>query len=153
MPNVVISDTSTLIILDKIQRLDILQKVYGKLVTTQEISKEFGYNLPKWITVVDVADKKYQKVLETQVDKGEASAIALAIEYDDALIILDDLKARKLAKKLSLNITGTLGIIYKAKQMSVIKEVKPLILELQKTNFRISSKIIEEFLILNNESD
>jgi len=49
MPNIVISDTSTLIIFHKINSFDLLEKVYGELITTPEIAKEFGENLPKWI--------------------------------------------------------------------------------------------------------
>ncbi len=84
---------------------------------------------------------------------GEASAIALAKEFDnDALLLLDDLKARKLAVRLNLKITGTLGIIHKAKQMGIIGKVKPLINLLLETDFRISNRIVDEMLYLNNEN-
>src|SRR5690606_4335064 len=120
MPKVIISDTSTLIVFHKIDEFNLLQKVYGELLTTSEVAKEFGENLPNWIKIQAVSDKKYQFFLETQIDYGEASAIALASEYNDALLLLDDLKARKLATRLNLKITGTLGIIHKAKQMALI---------------------------------
>jgi len=152
MPKIVISDTSTLILFHKIDHLSLLKKVYQELITTPEIAKEFGEKLPKWIKIESVTDKKYQDFLETQVDLGEASAIALAKEFDDTLLLLDDLKARKLAVKLNLRITGTLGIIHKAKQMGIIEKVKPLIDLLLKTDFRISDRIIEEILMLNNEN-
>ena len=152
MPDIVIADTSTLIIFQKIDHLDLLKKVYSTLITTPEIAREFGDELPKWIKIQDVTDKKYQEFLETQVDRGEASAISLAKEFVDPLLLLDDLKARKLAKRLNLKYTGTLGIIHKAKQMSMIDKVKPLIDLLLKTNFRISDKIIDEILTLNNEN-
>ena len=152
MLKVVISDTSTLILFHKIEQLNLLEKVYGELFTTPEIAMEFREELPKWIKIQSVTDKKYQEFLESQVDKGEASAIALAKEFDDALLLLDDLKARKLAVRLNLKITGTLGIIHKAKQMSVIDKVKPYIDLLLKTDFRISERIIEELLNLNNEN-
>ena len=97
MPKIVISDASTLILFDKIDELDLLQKVYGTLITTPEVAEEFGENLPNWIRIQTVADKKYQEFLKTQVDAGEASAMALATEFDDVLLLLDDLKARKLA--------------------------------------------------------
>ena len=151
MPRIVISDTSTLILLDKIGELNLLQKVYGELVTTPEIAEEYGVTLPIWIKVQPVGDKKYKTFLETQVDSGEASAIALATEFEHAILILDDLKARKLAVKLKIQTTGTLGVINKAKQMSIIPEVKPLINKLLLTNFRISNHIIVELLKLNNE--
>lgn len=152
MLKVVISDTSTLILFHKIEQLNLLEKVYGELFTTPEIAMEFREELPKWIKIQSVTDKKYQEFLESQVDKGEARAIALAKEFDDALLLLDDLKARKLAVRLNLKITGTLGIIHKAKQMSVIDKVKPYIDLLLKTDFRISERIIEELLNLNNEN-
>ncbi|NCP84584.1 MAG: hypothetical protein GW809_06365 [Bacteroidetes bacterium] len=57
MPKVVISDTSTLILFHKIDEFNLLQKVYGELITTPEIAEEFGEDLPKWITVQKVSDK------------------------------------------------------------------------------------------------
>lgn len=151
MLRIVISDTSTLILLHKINELDLLQKVYGEIFTTPEIASEFGEKLPDWIVLQSVKDKKYQKFLETQVDLGEASALALAAEFDDVLLLLDDLKARKLAAQLMFKTTGTLGIIHKAKQLSFILKVKPLIDKLLLTNFRISKDVVNEILRLNGE--
>ena len=151
MPKIVISDTSTLILFHKIEEFSLLQKVYGELITTPEIAEEFGDVLPDWIKIQSVSDKKYQNFLETQVDYGEASAIALASEYDDALLLLDDLKARKLAARLKFKFTGALGVINRAKKMSIIDKVKPLIDKLLLTDFRIADNIIEEILRLNNE--
>jgi predicted nucleic acid-binding protein len=151
MPKIIISDTSTLILFHKIGEFNLLQKVYVELMTTPEIAEEFGEELPDWIKIQEVSDKKYQKFLETQVDYGEASAIALATEFDDVLLLLDDLKARKLAVQLKFNVTGTLGIIHKAKQLSLIERVKPLIEKLLLTDFRIADNIVQEILKLNNE--
>ena len=151
MHRIIISDTSTLIIFHKINELNLLELVYGELITTPEIAEEFGEKLPNWIKVQSVSDEKYQRLLETQVDRGEASAIALASEFEDVTLILDDLKARKLAIKLKFKTTGALGVIHKAKQMSIIPKVKPLIDKLLLTNFRISNNIIDEILKLNNE--
>lgn len=151
MPKIVISDTSTLILFHKIDEFNLLHKVYKALITTPEIAEEFGEKLPDWIKIQTVSDKKYQDFLETQVDYGEASAIALATEFDDVLLLLDDLKARKLATQLKFKITGALGVIHKAKQMSIIDKVKPLIDKLLLTDFRVADNIIEEILKLNNE--
>lgn len=96
-------------------------------------------------------DRKYQNFLLTQLDKGEASAIALATEFEDVLLLLDDLKARKLASKLNFKITVTLGIINKAKQMSIIEKISPLINKLLATDFRIADNIVDELLRINNE--
>lgn len=151
MRRIIIADTSVLIIFQRIDCFDILEKLYDEISITNEIADEYGEILPKWIKIVDVSNKKYQTILETQVDTGEASAIALAVENDDSLLILDDIKARKLAKKLNLELTGTLGILLKAKKVSIIKDVKPYIEKLLNTNFRISDNIIAEVLRINDE--
>lgn len=151
MPDAVIPDTSCLIIFDKIGRLEILKEVYGRVCTTPEISQEFVKPLPGWIQLIEVRDKKYLNFLETRVDIGEASAIALAAETDNSLLILDDLKARKLAEQLVLVYTGTLGVIAKAKQKGLIRKIKPVIDELRQTDFRISEKVIDYLLTSNNE--
>lgn len=151
MHEIVISDTSCLILFDKIGELDLLRKVYDSVSTTPEVAQEFSEELPDWIKIDCVKDKKYQEFLETQVDRGEASAIALAKEMESSLLLLDDLKARKLASKLNLKFTGTLGVIHKAKQIGVLEKVKPIIEKLQATDFRISENIIAELLRKNNE--
>ncbi len=151
MHKTVISDTSTLILFHKIDEFSLLEKVYGELITTPEIAMEFGEVLPDWIKIQSASDKKYLDFLYTQVDYGEASAIALASEFDDVLLLLDDLKARKLATRLKFRITGTLGVIHRAKQMKIIDKVKPLIDKLMLTDFRVADNIIEEILKLNNE--
>ncbi|KPK83080.1 MAG: hypothetical protein AMS27_13375 [Bacteroides sp. SM23_62_1] len=151
MPECVIADTSVLIIFDKIERFEILKEVYQKIYTTPEIVEEFNKPVPDWIIVESVKDKRYQTFIQTQVDIGEASAIALAVEKDDSLLIIDDLKARKLAKRLGIKFTGTLGVINKAKASGLINEIRPLLEKLKEINFRISDNILESLLKRNNE--
>ena len=67
------------------------------------------------------------------------------------MLLLDDLKARKLATQLKFKITGALGVIHKARQMSIIDNVRPLIEKLLLTDFRVPDNIIEEILRLNKE--
>lgn len=151
MHKIIISDTSVLILFQKIKKLDLLKRIYGEVLTTPEVAEEYGDELPDWIEIESVSDKKYQKLLEIQIDKGEASAIALAKEYNNVLLLLDDLKARKIASQLDLKFTGTLGIIHNAKQKGLIEKVKPLIDDILSTDFRISEKIVYEILLLNGE--
>lgn len=128
-----------------------LSGVYKQIYTTPEISDEYGKPLPDWIITEAVKDKKYQKIIETQVDLGEASAIALALEHDDSLLILDDLRARKLTKRLGMKFTGTLGVINKAKSIGLISKIRPLIEKLKLADFRISDKVVKALLNKNNE--
>jgi predicted nucleic acid-binding protein len=151
MPDIIISDTSCLIIFNKIGELELLKKVYQSIIITPEVAEEFNEKLPSFIKIQSVKDKKYQEFLETQIDFGEASAIALAKEFDSPLLLLDDLKARKIATKLKLKYTGTLGVINRAKQFGIIEEILPIIIKLKKTNFRISENVLLDLLRKNNE--
>jgi len=141
--NIVITDTSCLILLEKIGGFEILQPLSTTVTTTPEIKEEFGINLPSWIKIATVKDISLVEVLKEIVDPGEASAIALAIETANSLVIVDDLKGRKLAKRMNLNVMGTLGMLLKAKQRGVIPLIKPYIDRIQETDFRISQEIID----------
>ncbi len=142
----IIADTSCLIILSKIGELDLLNKLYGEIITTKEIAEEFGYPLPNWFLVMNVTDKYKQKILELQIDKGESSVIALALEIQNCTLIIDDFKARKIAHNLGITYTGTLGIIIKAKLNQRISSIKPYLEKIKNTNFRITSEIENQAL-------
>ena len=86
MPGIIVSDTSSLIVLKKIGRLEILQTLFGQITITQEIAEEFNNPLPDFISIQNPKDKNYQKILESFLDDGEASAIALAIETKECLL-------------------------------------------------------------------
>ncbi len=115
MHKAIISDTSCLILLDKIGELEILNKLFGIIFTTPEVANEFGLPLPSWIELKQPLENTYQSIIEASIDKGEASAIALALELDDCLLIIDDLKGRKYASQIGIPIIGTIGIIVDAK--------------------------------------
>ncbi|MBV7533109.1 DUF3368 domain-containing protein [Chitinophaga sp. sic0106] len=149
--NVVIADTSCFILLDKINELELLHKLFGDIMTTDTIAIEFGKPLPVWVHIKEVADLHYQNILELEVDKGEASAISLAIETGLALLILDDLKARKVADKLLLTYTGTLGLLLKAKEKGLITAVRPILEKIQNTNFRFSKNVFADILKVAGE--
>jgi predicted nucleic acid-binding protein len=141
MHKTIISDTSCLIILTNIGELDLLKRVYGQIITTSDIEKEFGEKLPDWIMIENVKDQSTQRILELQIDKGESSAISLALELSNSTLILDDFKARKIAQQLGLSVTGTIGVIVKAKLNGIIPSIKPYIEKIKETNFRISDEI------------
>ena len=151
MHRTIISDTSCLILLEKIGELSILNKLFGNITTTSEVAEEFGQQLPPWFEIKDPKDKNYQAIIEASVDKGEASAIALAIELDDCLLIIDDLKGRKFAHQLGLTIIGTIGVIVDAKLAGIIPSVKPILSKIKSTNFRITEKL--ELLILKRAGE
>jgi len=151
MPNVIVSDTSCLILFYKIGELDLLKKVFGKLHITETVLKELNQKVPVWIEVVEPTTD-LQKGLSSYLDKGEATSIALSSEHEKSLLIIDEIKGRKAAKEMGINVTGSLGVFVAAKKKGHIRAVKPLIEKIQKTNFRISEELIERVLKKVNES-
>lgn len=151
MHKTIISDTSCFIILTNIGELELLHKIYGQIITTAEIANEYGEILPAWVEIVTVKDKYRQQLLEMQIDKGESSAIALALETPDCIIILDDYKARKIAQQLAITFTGTIGVIVKAKLKGIIPSIKPLLEKIKQTDFRLSIEIELQALKEANE--
>lgn len=151
MPKIILADTSTLILLKNIDFLDLLEKLYQEVSITEDIQKEFGESLPEWINIVQYENQTFYEELTQDLGKGESSAITFASENTNTLLILDDLKARKVAEVLGLEITGILGILLLAKQKQVIKTVKPYLEMLKKVNFRISKKLEEHIVNLAQE--
>ncbi|PPD03127.1 MAG: DUF3368 domain-containing protein [Methylobacter sp.] len=151
MPEI-ISNTSCLIIPDNIDRLDILQKLYQTIHITEEVALEFGRPLANWMMVNAIQDKNTLRILNASVDLGEASTIALAVQMSgDTVMILDDLKARKLAKQLELKYTELLGILLKAKQQNIITSVSDILARFRQVGFRFSEKLEIEVLKLAGE--
>lgn len=143
---VVITDTSCLIILEKIYLLPVLHQLFQIVLITPEIAAEYGTPLPDWIVILPVKNKSFQQDLSLIVDWGEASAIALAHEIENNYIITDDLEARKLSIKLGLSVIGTLGVLLRAKQEGYISFVKPVIDLMKQTDFRVSADLYRAVL-------
>ena len=86
-----------------------------------------------------------------QIDKGESSAIALALETPNSTVILDDNRARKIAEQLGVNYTCTVGVIIKTKINGVIPSIKPILAKIKETDFRLSADLERQALLAAGE--
>lgn len=111
MPKIVISDTSCLIALSRIDKLDILHHIFSNIITTRDVQLEFGEALPVWIKIRKVNDESRFEEIKQNLDVGEASAISLALETENAVLVIDEKKGRKIARELNIEIIGTLRIL------------------------------------------
>lgn len=143
---VVITDSSCFILLDKIDALNILHALFSDVLTTPEVAKEYGLPLPEWVIIKPVNNISLKEEFNNYIDLGEASAIALSYEIKSDYLILDDLDARKFARKLGLNVKGTVGVLLYAKQKGVISLLAPFLKLIQQTDFRMSTSLFEYFL-------
>jgi uncharacterized protein len=151
MSDPAVSNSTCLIGLERIQQLDLLPKVFSPITIPPAVQTEVGI-VATWLTVTAIQNQAVVTTLKTQVDDGEAEAIALALESGDVFIILGDLAARRVAIQLGLKVIGTVGMLLRAKQQGVISEIKPLLIALNQADFRISEAIVRRALQLAGES-
>ena len=161
---IVVSDSTILIGLAKIGKLDLLQEVFSKVYVPEEVFKEVaekgkdkpGSQLVKqagWIEAKPIADKTQVNFLMASLEKGEAEVLSLAKEIRADLILLDEEKARKSAVIGGFEVMGLLGLLVVAKNLGLIHEVRPLIDELRIKKFRVSDPIVLETLKRAGERD
>ena len=141
----VVSNTSPIISLHRIGRLDLLRAVYAELVIPEEVRDELaaGGNddpantldvspLP-WIRVHQVTPPQLDQVLRAHpaLDIGEAAALAAAIELSADVVLLDDRVGRRAAGALGLTYTGVVGVLLAANAQGHVALVKPILDELR----------------------
>ncbi|MGC1375746.1 MAG: DUF3368 domain-containing protein [Anaerolineales bacterium] len=155
---IVISDTTPLIGLASIGRLDLLfalfgevyipQAVYDETVThgrTEGIAKQ-AVASAGWIRAIKVQDRLAVDVLLDEMDLGEVETIVLAMEIKAEWVLMDEKKGRRKLTQLNIPKIGTLGILLKAKQLGLISNLKSEIENLQKSGFGIAPRIVDEML-------
>lgn len=154
---IVVSNSTILIGLVKIGKLDLLPKLFSKIYIPEEIYRELvekgkrksgsdRIKKAKWIEAMPVKDKTQVNLLMFSLEKGEAEALCLAKELKADLILLDEGKARKSAVLAGFGIMGTVGLLLLAKDLGLIKEIKFFLDELQRKKFWISERIVLEAL-------
>ena len=152
----VVSDTSVLIYLIEIGRIDLLQSLTEEVLIPEAVAHELnkgGDTLPpdlKSLPVRVIQASEYStRIREAEslgLDLGETEAIALALTLDGALLLIDERKGREVAKKLGLKFTGLLGVLRVAKLKGRVELVKPLVDELLQLGFRIHPSLYKSFL-------
>jgi|SRR3954447_9691350 len=146
MPEVIV-DTSPLQYLHQLGLLDLLPDFYGEILIPESVVREIaagralGVALPElntlpWIKVRRVAGLAVLPLV-SDLGAGEREVLALALEADQPLVVLDDALARRVARRLDLALTGTLGLLLKAKQAGRIARLEPLLDRLEALNFRL----------------
>lgn len=142
-------DSACLIGLERIGRLDLLSALLEPVFAPPAVVAEFG-SRPQWLTIETPKSLGTIAALKLVVDAGEAEAITLAYERG-CRIILDDRKARVAAAQLGVPITGTVGLLLKAKQAGHIPAILPLLDALDANQFRVSLALRAEALRLAGE--
>jgi hypothetical protein len=144
MPDIVIVDTSVLIALEKIDLLQILCKIYKKIILPEAVVREFGNVNFECYSVKKVESRLINVLMQDlNFGKGESEVIALAYETNFKVLI-DDLKARKVAENLGLSISGSIGVLLKAEKLGIIDSALKKTQELKEMGFYVSNELLSE---------
>ncbi len=152
-----VSDSSPLIHLSRIGRLGLLRDLFGEVLIPEAVYREVvveGGDRPgarevaraPWIRVAGIRSEHLKRALMLLLDEGEAEAIVLALEAGASLVLLDDREARLQAKRLGLQVTGTLGILLRARRLGLIGSLREELERLKETGFRVSPELEDEIL-------
>ena len=123
--DLVVADTSPLLNLALIDRLSLLTEQFGRLTTTQIVWEEIAAGEDGLTELRELRDQEFLDVVQFQknelyvelrrdLDEGEASVIAYAIQNDADLVLLDEREGRKAARRHDLEVTGVLGVLLRA---------------------------------------
>jgi predicted nucleic acid-binding protein len=136
---IIVSDTTPISELAKVERLDLLPNLFGEVVVPQAVFTELQTgnhpaaqwiaNEIPWLVVVPVENQALVAELQqsSHLDLGESEAIALAEEKQAAQLLIDEQAARRVALARNLPLIGTMGILMLAKQQDLIQSVKAVL--------------------------
>ncbi|MDP2335863.1 MAG: DUF3368 domain-containing protein [Bacteroidota bacterium] len=158
----VISNTTPLLSLLKIDKLDLLRDLYGIVSIPQAVFLEIEAGKEKpyyrdlseydWIKIVNIRNIE-SRTYFFDLDDGEAEVLILAKEQGADLVILDEIMGRRYAQQLEFNITGTVGILLKAKEKGLISSLGNLLKELAEKGTWLNTNLISKALKLAGETE
>jgi uncharacterized protein len=153
----IISNATPLITFARIGQMPLLKQVMGDLIIPTAVADEisvYGQSKPgaidlnqePWIQTQSLQSRQQVQLLLPTLDLGESEVIALALETQAPLILMDELTGRKVAESLNLKVSGSVGVLIRAKQLGYLPEIKPLIEKMRQTGIYFSDRFIQAVL-------
>ena len=159
---VVVVNSTPIIALTLLDQLDPFRNLYGRVLIPPAVYDEVlagGPGRPggaqleaaTWIERVKLKDPSRADLI-SDLDRGEAEVTALAQEAGVDLVVIDERLGRRHAKRLGLLVTGTLGVLLKAKNEGSLTEIAPPIEALQQGGIRLGRELVDRVLVLAGEA-
>ncbi len=160
MPEVIVN-TSPIQYLYQLGQIELLQILYGDILLPFYVKEEIDTGLEYHLELPIIEKYSWMKITKSSnlgliafpsiLGKGEKECIAIALENQQSTVVLDDLNARKFAKALGIKITGTLGLLLKAKEEKHLTSIRPCLDKLIQLGFRIHPNTYKDMLSLSQE--
>lgn len=150
-------DTSPLIFLAKLGHLDLLSEGAGTVYVPRSVLDEVRVGQDQatqaieqaslsWLSVRQVKNRGAVEILQADLDLGEAEVIALAREAGADKVVMDDLDARRFARRVGLDVIGTMGLLLAARLRGEIPSIRSEIKRLEALGFRVAPSLVEAIL-------
>lgn len=156
----VVCNTTPVLSLLKIGKLYLLKELYFEVILPEAVWKEVEAGKDKqyytdltaipWIKIEKVQNEVALQYL-TDLDEGEAEVIVIAREISADLVIIDETLGRQFAQHFNLTVTGTLGVLLRAKKEGHLSQIKPLLEELRQQGIWLSDRVFQDVLLLAGE--
>jgi len=161
MPEITIVDTSSLFYLYRVGLFELFNQLYGHITVPDAVINELnegqiqGEDVPQlerysWVEIRSVSMPRYLKLI-ADLGPGESEVLALATNHPSALVVLDDKLARRIADMQGFRLTGTAGVLLRAKRKGLVPALKPVIEKLLDLDFRLKPELAKEILALAGE--
>ena len=157
----IIVNSTPLIALAKANKLEILKGMYGHIIIPEAVYKEVTEKddvaaqrieaAREWIEVCKVDPNMDRRMYKAKLHDGEVEVVLLAQEIGADAVIIDDGAARRTAEYLGLPLTGTLGVMIKAKQRGLLEAVMPVVQQMEQNGIFFSRELKERIRKLSNE--
>ncbi len=150
------ADTGPLIALARVERLELLPRLFGNGVIPPAVHREARTESSRpgarriqealsagWLRVAPLADAAPAADLLRVVDAGEAEAMALCLQRQARLLLIDDAKGRKVARRAEIPLVGVAGVLLAAKSKGLLAAVSPTLDDLAAVGYRLSSQLVD----------
>lgn len=167
MKTVVIADAGPLIGLARIDRLSLLNMLYGTVVIPEAVLAELGVEadrpgakaLSTALAEGAIQPRALAYGCETELaslllllDAGESAAILLAEQMDCRFLLIDERRGREVARHRGIPVAGLAGVLLAAKRSGVLESVGPVLADLSRQGYRLSTALVAEVLRQAGES-
>ena len=164
MTRVVIADTGPLIALARVGQLDLLRRLYGRVVVPPAVHTELAIDSNRpgakalaglfaagWVVIEAVMDSSVRRELDQLLGPGEAQAIALAEQEDTRFLLIDDARGRRTARSRGIPVVGVAGVLLVAKSRGELAAVGPVLDRLSNAGYRLSPRLVAGTLVRAGE--
>jgi len=150
-PEPVVVNTGPLLALGACERLELLPTLYSRIVVPALVIEELGRgkagaplgtapSRPAWLEIVPLREP-VTPLLVAQLDVGESAVVALAVQEGITRILMDERRGRLVGRLLGLQVTGSIGVLLRAKRRAILPEIRPCLEAMRKGGIWISDRL------------